>query len=44
MYGEKVKAYLIRNARSFQGENTPNRRTGWGRVCFKNNEVRIRQL
>ncbi len=34
LYGEKVKAYLIRGARQLPGEQvTPNPRTGWGALC-----------
>lgn len=34
MYGEKVKAYLIRGARQLKGEETPSKRTGWGALCL----------
>lgn len=34
LYGEKVKAYLIRGARQLPSEETPSRRTGWGAVCL----------
>lgn len=30
LYGEKVKAYLIRTARHLPGEPVPSKRTGWG--------------
>ncbi len=33
LYGEKVKAYLIRGARQLSGEETPSPRTGWGALC-----------
>ncbi len=33
MYGEKVKAYLIRGARQLPGMETPNYMTGYGRLC-----------
>ncbi len=34
LYGEKVKAYLIRGARKLPGELiTPNPKTGWGALC-----------
>ena len=33
LYGEKVKAYLIRGARQLPGEETPSRKTGWGALC-----------
>lgn len=36
LYGEKVKAYLIRGARQLYGEPTPSDRTGWGAVCLQN--------
>lgn len=36
LYGEKVKAYLIRGARPLPGESVyPNRRLGFGRLCLK---------
>ena len=35
LYGEKVKAYLIRGARPFVGMSTPNPMTGWGALCVK---------
>lgn len=35
LYGEKMKAYLQRNARRLIGEsNAPNPRTGFGALCF----------
>lgn len=33
LYGEKVKAYMIRGARQLPGEETPSRKTGWGALC-----------
>lgn len=34
LYGEKLKAYLIKGARTFPGaENLPNDRAGWGALC-----------
>lgn len=33
LYGEKVKAYLIRGARALEGEDRPSKRTGWGALC-----------
>ncbi len=34
LYGEKLKAYLIRGARHLPGENVyPNPRLGWGTLC-----------
>ena len=35
LYGEKVKAYLIRGARRLRGYNEwPNRQLGWGVLCL----------
>lgn len=34
LYGEKLKAYLIKGARQLRGEPTPSRRTGWGALCL----------
>lgn len=34
LYGEKVKAYLVRGARPLQGEPQPSERQGWGRLCL----------
>ena len=35
LYGEKMKAYLQRNARGLIGESkAPNPRTGFGALCF----------
>lgn len=36
MYGEKVKAYLIRGAVPLAGEAVPSERTGWGALCLEN--------
>ena len=36
LYGEKVKAYLIRGARQLPGLETPNPMTGWGALCLGN--------
>jgi hypothetical protein len=33
LYGEKVKAYLIKGARPLPGEDVPSRKTGWGALC-----------
>ncbi|MGN0383810.1 MAG: S8 family peptidase [Eubacterium sp.] len=36
LYGEKVKAYLIRGARKLPGfSEYPNRQVGWGALCVK---------
>lgn len=35
LYGEKVKAYLIRGARPLPGEELPSRKTGWGALCLR---------
>lgn len=35
LYGEKVKAYLIRGARPLPGEEVPSRKTGWGALCLR---------
>ncbi len=34
LYGEKIKAYLIRSARPMPGETIPSKRTGWGALCL----------
>lgn len=34
LYGEKVKAYLIRGAKQLPGMETPNPLTGWGSLCL----------
>lgn len=36
LYGEKVKAYLIRGARQLPGEPVPSTRVGFGAVCLQN--------
>lgn len=37
LYGEKVKAKLIRGARHLPGEDSyPNKRFGWGALCLRN--------
>ncbi len=33
LYGEKVKAYMIRGARQLPGMESPNPMTGWGALC-----------
>lgn len=35
LYGEKVKAYLVRGARQLPGVDTPNPLTGWGALCAR---------
>ena len=35
LYGQKVKAYLIKGARQLPGEDTPSTRTGWGALCVR---------
>ena len=35
LYGEKVKAYLIKGARQLPGMETPNPMTGWGALCVR---------
>lgn len=34
MYGEKVKAYLIKGAKPLPGETVPSIKTGWGALCL----------
>ena len=35
LYGEKVKAYLRRGARTLRSESVyPNNRVGWGALCL----------
>ena len=34
LYGEKVKAYMIRGARQLAGETSPSKKTGWGAFCI----------
>lgn len=37
LYGEKLKAYLIRGAKRLPfAQNYPNPQTGWGALCLKN--------
>lgn len=36
LYGEKVKAYLIKGARPLTGEPLPSERQGWGALCLRN--------
>lgn len=36
LYGEKLKAYLIKGAEPLAGAAVPDTRTGWGRLCLKN--------
>lgn len=35
LYGQKVKAYLIRGARQLPSEKTPSKKTGFGALCLK---------
>ena len=36
LYGEKVKAYLVKGARQLPGyEYFPNSQVGWGALCVK---------
>ena len=35
LYGEKVKAYLIKGARPLRGEPVPSKRQGWGALCLR---------
>lgn len=35
LYGEKVKAYMIKGAKRLPGEDIPSRRTGWGALCVE---------
>lgn len=35
LYGEKLKAYLIKGARQLPGFDTPNPMTGWGALCLR---------
>lgn len=35
LYGEKVKAYLIRGAKPLAGEPVPSRRQGFGALCLR---------
>ena len=36
LYGEKLKAYLIKGAEPLTGAAVPDTQTGWGRLCLKN--------
>ena len=36
LYGEKLKAYLIKGAEPLAGVAVPDTQTGWGRLCLKN--------
>lgn len=36
LYGEKLKAYLIKGAEPLAGAAAPDTQTGWGRLCLKN--------
>ena len=36
LYGEKLKAYLIKGAEPLAGAAVPDTQTGWGRQCLKN--------
>ena len=36
LYGEKLKAYLIKGAEPRAGAAVPDTQTGWGRLCLKN--------
>lgn len=36
LYGEKLKAYLIKWAEPLAGAAVPDTQTGWGRLCLKN--------
>lgn len=36
LYGEKLKAYLIKGAEPLAGAVVPDTQTGWGRLCLKN--------
>lgn len=36
LYGEKLKAYLMRGARALPGEEVPSVRQGWGALCVRN--------
>lgn len=35
LYGEKVRAYLIKGAVPIGSENVPSRRQGWGALCLR---------
>lgn len=36
LYGEKLKAYLVKGAEPLAGAAVPDTQTGWGRLCLKN--------
>ena len=36
LYGEKLKAYLIKGEEPLAGAAVPDTQTGWGRLCLKN--------
>lgn len=36
LYGEKLKAYMIKGAEPLAGAAVPDTQTGWGRLCLKN--------
>ena len=36
LYGEKLKAHLIKGAEPLAGAAVPDTQTGWGRLCLKN--------
>lgn len=36
LYGEKLKAYLLRGARVLPGQAQPNALSGWGALCVEN--------
>ena len=36
LYGEKVKAYLIKGAKPLAGEPVPSEKQGWGALCLRN--------
>ena len=40
LYGEKLKAYLIKGAEPLAGAAVPDTQTGWGRLCLKNRHKR----
>ena len=35
LYGEKLKAYLIKGAKPLPGESVPSPKTGWGALCVR---------
>ncbi len=35
LYGEKIKAYLMKGARPLPGESVPSTRQGWGALCLQ---------